>query len=324
MEFVNCDLCGSTSASFVTKQTDVFHGTTKEYFSIVRCDQCGLHFTNPRPDKVEIDQYYPESYSFFEKAAPYKVFARRVLDVLANSSCGSLFSWSPPLSRQLARRVKPSVKDPVLKAFGEGLRGGLLDIGCGSGDHANFWGHSGSLKAYRRFMPVAGVEVSTIARKHLALSGIETWPSIELVPGQMRWSIVRMNWSLEHVHQPSSYFDFMNKHLGQGGRAVICVPNYEGLLYRLAPDCVELPIHLYHFTPKQIHMYAAKYGFRVRELLTFSYPGMFFMGVDVGLLPAMFGSNLGICEAKRFNCILDRFDSAGFGNDIVAILERQA
>lgn len=322
MEYVNCDLCGNKSTSFVTKQTDIFHGTTKEYFSIVRCDKCGLCFTNPRPDKDEMSRYYPGDYSCFETPSPYKVFARKVLEGFVNSTVSSMAVLIPPLSKQLALRIKPIIKDPVLKVFNEGLKDGFLDIGCGSGDHAVFWGHTGGLKAYRRLMPVAGVDVSAKALENLESVGIESWTSIDLVPNQLQWSIIRMNWSLEHVHHPSLFFEFIYNHLNSGGHAVICVPNYEGLLYRLAPECVELPIHLYHFTPKHINAYAVKYGFRVREIFTFSYPAMFFLAVEAGILPAGFCSNLGITEAKRFKKTLSRFDRAGYGNDIVAVLER--
>jgi SAM-dependent methyltransferase len=322
MESIPCDLCGGASASFVTRQKDVFHRTTDEYFSIVRCEQCGLCFTNPRPPVQEMARHYPADYSFHERAPRSKVLARRILDRVANSPLANLFAWCPPISRQLAVRIKPSVADPVMAAFRAGLTDGLLDIGSGSGDHANIWGHSGGVKAYRRLMPVAAIDTSEVARTHLRAFDIETWPDIESVPEGRTWSIIRMNWSLEHVHRPSSYFDFISKHLRLDGRAMICVPNYDGLLYRLAPDCVEVPVHLYHFTPRHIEMYALRFGLRMQQLVTFSYPASFFLAVDAGLLPSLFGSNRGVREARLFNQVLSRFDSAGYGNDIVAVLER--
>ena len=54
MEIVPCDLCGSDDSEKVAEQTDLLHKTTSEIFSVVRCNNCGLHFTNPRPDINEI------------------------------------------------------------------------------------------------------------------------------------------------------------------------------------------------------------------------------------------------------------------------------
>ena len=42
-----------------------------------------------------------------------------------------------------------------------GLR--WVDIGCGSGDHANIWGHSGGLTSYRKWTSVAGIEPSAVS-----------------------------------------------------------------------------------------------------------------------------------------------------------------
>jgi uncharacterized Zn finger protein len=60
MEVVACDLCDSTEHSFFLRSKDFV--TKKEgLFSVVRCKECGLIFTNPRPDKKEILNYYPDS-----------------------------------------------------------------------------------------------------------------------------------------------------------------------------------------------------------------------------------------------------------------------
>lgn len=321
MELVKCDLCGSSSATAVARQTDVIHGTTDEYFAIVRCDVCGLCFTNPRPDVQQIGSYYAKEYPFFQRASPLLRIARRVLLRIANSPVSVVSALIPALSRRIAVRVLPRVKDPVWQALKDGVKGGLLDIGCGSGDHANFWGHSGALMAYRRAIPVAGVEISADARKFLESFNIESWATIDAVPRGRQWPIIRLNWSLEHVHQPSLFFQFIADHLSSGGRAIITVPNYDGLLYRLARDCVELPIHLYHFSVRDMEGYAAKYGLRIRRYETFSYPGMFFTATDLGLLTPKFGGNFGILEARRFQKTLSRFDRAGFGNDMVVEFE---
>ncbi len=156
---------------------------------------------------------------------------------------------------------------------------------------------------------------------NLAAEGVEAWRAIADVPEGRRFGLIRMNWSLEHVYSPLRYFSFVRDSLETGGRAVIAVPNYDGLIYRLAPDCVELSIHLYHFRPHDIENYAARCGLRVLELRTFSYPQMFVAAAQAGLFPEAFAAQFDVRQASAFQSMLARFDRAGWGNDMIVVLE---
>ena len=101
----------------------------------------------------------------------------------------------------------------------------MLDIGCGAGASAHFWGRNGALLSYRRITKVAGVEIHDRARESLAAEGVEVWHDIEEIPQDQLFGMIRMNWSLEHVYSPKRYFEFIRDHLEKGGRAVITVPN---------------------------------------------------------------------------------------------------
>ena len=70
------------------------------------------------------------------------------------------------------------------------------------------------------------------------------------------YDINRLNWSLEHVHYPSKYFEFISLNLSQNGIAIICVPNNDGMIYKLNMSCLELPIHLYHFNLETLTKFA--------------------------------------------------------------------
>ena len=61
METINCDLCGSYSSTTIASQTDLIHNSTAEIFNVVRCNDCGLNYTNPRPSPDEIGKYYLKS-----------------------------------------------------------------------------------------------------------------------------------------------------------------------------------------------------------------------------------------------------------------------
>lgn len=322
MESIACDLCGCGDADQVARQTDLLHHTTNELFSIVRCRQCGLQYTNPRPTRDEIGRYYSAQYAFHSSSAIWRKWAELALDRWANSPFAIVACLFPGISRRLAARTRPNIPDPVLGYFREGGTGPFLDIGCGAGEHAHYWGHASALLACRRFTQVAGVEISETARESLNKAGVKCWPDLESVPAGEMFGLIRMNWSLEHVHAPADYFTFIEAHLRPGGRAIITVPNYDGMIYKLAPDCVELPIHLYHFRAVDLEAYGARHRLHTRQVTTFSYPGMYSAAAEAGLFPSHFTAMQNIRVARAFLRSMAPFDAAGWGNDMLVVLEK--
>jgi SAM-dependent methyltransferase len=320
MELVSCDYCGSSTATPIARQTDRLHRTTTDVFTIVQCSNCGLRYTNPRPTPDEIGRYYAESYAFHARPSRARRLVRRLLKALANSPIGAIAGAIPGIGRILIPHISPSFPDPVRRYYADGGQGAVLDIGCGAGLSAHYWGEQGALLAYRDIASVAGVENSELARKVLVEFGIESWRDIDDVPPDARFGIVRMNWSLEHVHSPNRYFEFFRKHILPNGLIIIAVPNAEGMIYRLAPDCVELPIHLYHFSRGDIERYAARHRLKVKSLTTFSYPAMFVAAGEAGLFPDLFSGAPSFAEAKELQQVLGRFDRLGFGNDMIIVL----
>src|SRR2546423_8953704 len=54
-----CVLCGGGYLTPLLEAPDVHSGLR---FLIARCNRCGLAYTNPRPDEVSIEQFYPQDY----------------------------------------------------------------------------------------------------------------------------------------------------------------------------------------------------------------------------------------------------------------------
>jgi len=321
VELVNCDFCGAGDNSLVTEQSDKLHNTTTKLFKIVKCNRCGLQYTNPRPSADEIGEYYSKNYVFHSNSSLIHRLAIKLATKIANSPISVLVNLVPIINKKFIPYIKPNISDPVHDYYDSGGKGTFLDIGCGAGVNAHFWGESGSLLEHKKNIDVAGIEVSARARKTLTDTGIESWGSLDEVPDERRFSVIRMNWSLEHVHSPSEYFEFFTKHLAQDGRLIISVPNYNGLIYKIASNCVELPIHLYHFTPHDMYNYAERFKLNIKSLVTFSYPQMFITAAEFGLFPESFSKKFSFNEARFFQKTLERFDSEGFGNDMVVVLE---
>ena len=88
----------------------------------------------------------------------------------------------------------------------------MLDIGCGSGIYAHYWGINGSLNTYKNFANVSGVEINDASREILLSNDISAYKSIEELANN-KFDIIRLNWSLEHTFSPSKYFSFIKKRL---------------------------------------------------------------------------------------------------------------
>jgi len=324
LETAICDYCGCKKTRTVTRQTDLIHKTTNFFFNIVKCKNCGLHFTNPRPNLKNIGKYYPKSYSYHSSTSLFKAFLYRAASYVSNNNfLAWFFSFVPGISDKLIEFIKPQIPDPVRLYYRNGGKGVMLDIGCGAGFTANFWGSSGSIISYQSIAKTAGIEINLNARQALIRRGIKVYDDISRVPFSNKFGVIRMNWSLEHVHSPSRYFQFIKNHLKKDGQVIITVPNYKGLLYKLAPNAVELPIHLYHFRSVDIENYASRFGFKIVAFKSFSYPSMFIFASKIGMFPSDFFKKFRMRDARNFQSLLNRFDLNGFGNDMLIILTHQ-
>lgn len=325
MEKTNCDFCGSSSNAIIAKQTDLIHKSTTELFSVVKCHDCDLIYTNPRPDTGQIGSYYAESYTFHHnkglKAFVKKTILGNIISFIANSPLAYIFSIIPPISNFLGSQVRPSIEDPVLQLIKHDSIKNFLDIGCGSGVDAHFWGSGSSLIKLKDNIDVYGCEIDQLSREYIIKQGVHCWSNIHQINDEKKFDIIRMNWSLEHAHYPSEYFEFFKNHLTENGKAIIGVPNAKGILYQMNPNALELPIHLHHFSIDTINQYAFKYNLEIIKSFTFSYPSMFQFAKKVGLLSENFNYPKGIFGSKRMQAVLNSFDKFGLGNDLVVTLK---
>ena len=327
-EKVNCDFCGSKKYTFFAKQKDKFQEVNNTYFEVVKCTNCGLIFTNPRPTKDTISLFYTKKYSFHSNKLFYKLFIRKVLERLARSFYVRIISKFLPISinRLLLNFLKPQINDPVLSFIKKNRkilkRLKFLDIGCGSGLSTNFWGTKSSIIKLSKIINVFGIEPSSDAIKILSDHKIKVFENIDDLENDIKFDIIRLNWSLEHVHSPKKYFKFIEKHLSAIGIAVICVPNINGLLYKINPNALELPIHLFHFDFNSLTNYSRKFNLNTEKLITFSYPGMYLFAEKIGLINRKYNFNkFNLSKGYKFLEFHNILDDIGLGNDILMILK---
>ncbi len=210
--------------------------------TVIRCDDCGLAFTNPRPGPAIIGRYYPTDYQPHQPPAPPK--SRR---------------WRPRWWRRWQGRLgrfRPHRLE--LPVFGQGR---LLDFGCGSGAFLRHMADQG--------WTATGLDLSsdTIERVHAelglrVLQGTLPHPAFEAASLE----VVTMWESLEHVHEPLAVLGEAHRLLVPGGRLMVSAPNIGSLPARWFGPAwygLDLPRHLVHFSPVTLRAMVERAGFEV-------------------------------------------------------------
>jgi 2-polyprenyl-3-methyl-5-hydroxy-6-metoxy-1,4-benzoquinol methylase len=235
-----CPLCGGDRRAPMLEAPDPSPGGSGLRFSVVRCTECGLQFTSPRPDPETIGQFYPTTYRPHLRARVKERHGRR--GRLA-ALCG----------RVVERRTLPW--------HGQGR---LLDFGCGGGAYL--------ARMHRQGWTVAGLDVSAeTAARARAEVGVPVYvgslPHPDLAPAS--FDVVTMWGSLEHVHDPLAVLTAARRLLAPGGRLLVVVPNIDSTAFRWfgpAWFALDLPRHLTHFTPATLQRMLEKAGFRMTGL----------------------------------------------------------
>jgi SAM-dependent methyltransferase len=226
MEWVACNLCGSTRHTPVYQMADPLY-PGEERFTIVECAQCGLGFVNPRPTRQEMAKYYPPQY--------YQEGFERNL-----------------AHHQRRYRAEAGFLRDLEKPGGSRK---LLDVGCANGDFPRYMKSRG--------WTVEGVEVSTASRP-IADFPVYAVPFPEIPVREPRYDAVTAWAVIEHVHDPRAHFRKAAQVLKKGGRLVFLVTNFRSLASRHL-FLEDAPRHLYFFTLSTVRQYLRETGFELER-----------------------------------------------------------
>lgn len=217
-----CPSCAAANFRPLLEAADPHGG---QRFLIVECQRCGLAFTNPRPDPINIQQFYP---------ADYRCHQSRVRET------------HRPLSRCVARTLQP---------FGQAR---LLDFGCGGG---NFMRRMAALGWNVTGLDLSDAAAGHVRESGLhAYSGTLPHPRWD----NACFEAITMWQSLEHVHQPLEVLRAAHRLLTDSGRLLVAVPNFAGLgakWFGANWYGLDVPRHLTHFTPQTLSMMLKQAGF---------------------------------------------------------------
>lgn len=209
---------------------------TGDRFEVVKCEACGLARTDPQPSTSELDRYYPIAYH--HSAKRYLFGLDRTLSIV---------------HRSRIRRIERLA----------GGTGRVLDIGCGPGwflaqMRARGWETRGTERSSR---------AAQLARDLLNLD-VRAQEISELVAeGEVFDAIVFWHVA-EHVHDPAEVLAGIAHLLRPGGVLMIGVPNFGSPEARIGKGRwfhLDVPRHLYHFTPTTLEDLLGRAGIETRE-----------------------------------------------------------
>lgn len=274
----NCPLCKGTSFEKHLNCKD--YTVSKEYFTIVKCSSCGFTFTNPIPEENKIGSYY-ESEDYISHSNTSKGFVNTLYQAVRNFT--------------LKKKVK------LLSSLSNGKN--LLDIGCGTGEFLN--------QAQQSAYQVKGIEPSTVAReqgiKNFGLS-IKEESEINNI-GDKSFDFITMWHVLEHVYHLNDRIEELKRTLKDDGYIIIAVPNhdsYDAKHYKEFWAAYDVPIHLYHFTPKTIKKLFQNHGLNLYKTLPMKFDSFYvsmlsekYMTGKVNLIKAFWIGLMSNLKAKK-------------------------
>lgn len=241
LEEAPCPLGCPGEGSRVTTGRDRELSLPGEY-RVVRCQGCGLLRTNPRPTLATMGYYYPAAYAPYDLARATPTSLRRTR------------------RQRLARRLV-TYHDHALPEMKPGR---LLELGCASGQFLRTMVDAG--------WEARGIEPSPEAARLARVRGLEVVTSqVELAPEpDGSFDLITAWMVLEHLHDPRAVLTRLRRWIRPSGLLAFSVPNAASLERRaFGPNwyALQLPRHLYHFSPETLTALLAITGWRVDRVM---------------------------------------------------------
>jgi len=242
-KLTKCPLC--KSGLFLNDREIIDHAVSKEIFNISKCSNCGLLFTNPRPNQTNIGPYYdfPEYFSHDDQA---KSPTQLIYQTVRKRAITSKLNLFHSLQRE---------------------KGSILDYGCGTGELL--------AKAKDQGWKVDGLEPNEKARNQAEKKLHKPiFADIVDIPATQSFDIISLFHVLEHVHDLRNTLKTIINHLNSDGYVIIAVPNpesYDAEKYKDFWAGWDVPRHLYHFNKTSINSFSNEFKLRLVNTLPMKY-----------------------------------------------------
>jgi len=236
-EEVSCILCGEAKDRLLFKSID-YNRKCPGLFKVVQCKHCDLVYVNPRPTQRSIHHFYPSQ--------EWTRVARRA--TLENAEVLGMH-WREFMAQRAS----------VILSHRK--QGRVLELGSGDGLFLRYFLEKGwdcvgiepSIEASQYARDVFGVPVQT-----------KTLEDVDLP--EASFDVVILFAAIEHFHDPLTTLKKIAKLIKKDGIVYLgAIPNFESLdriLFGKRWAHMNLPRHLYHFTPRTFDHILKKAGLR--------------------------------------------------------------
>lgn len=239
----NCPACNSGNHHDYLNCKD--HFLSGETFTIQECKDCGLLFTNPRPEADKLGSYY--------QSTEY---------ISHSNSRKGLFNGI----YQLVRKYTLSKKYSMIRELTQGRS--IMDIGCATGEFLAMMKKNG--------WEVLGIEPDEKTRKQAEkLHSLPVFPEAHLNSlKDSSFDVISMWHVLEHVSDLRARMNDVQRLLKPGGILIIAVPNpesWDAHYYKTYWAAYDVPRHLYHFTKKSMDNLLSHFSFSVKKIVPMKF-----------------------------------------------------
>ena len=221
----SCPVCGHVAAQQWLRGPDRLHGRQEKY-TLVRCPACSLVWLSNPPRPAEMHLHYTDAYD----------------KLISASGQNSPHRW----------RARKAALMPHKQS------GALLDLGCSSGSFLE------SLKG--EGWKLHGIEMSADCAKIAEeKSGAQVFVG-DILGAPFRresFDVITCFDVLEHLYEPRQVMARVSEWLKPGGIFYVLVPNLdsaEARVFRSYWHGLELPRHLFHYSPAALKFLAAVGG----------------------------------------------------------------
>jgi SAM-dependent methyltransferase len=220
-----CPNCGQANAREWLRAPDRLHGRQEQY-TLLRCPACSLVWLSKPPKPAEMRRHYTDEYD-------------RLISTAGENSSGR---W-----RDRNAALAPHKQSGV-----------LLDLGCSSGAFLQ--------SLCGKDWDLFGIEMSAeSAKKAQAKSGANVFVG-DILDAQFppsSFDVITCFDVFEHLHEPRRVMARVAEWLKPGGIFYVLVPNVdsaEGRVFGSYWHGLELPRHLFHYSPVSLRFLAESAG----------------------------------------------------------------
>lgn len=256
LEYVNCNLCGKSNTKIYATVSYLDYLNRRPElkwpypilkneelanykFSLVKCNNCGLVYVNPRlTDKSLTELYQREYFSYY-----------------VNTRSESHKKREETFKTEIVELERLIEKLNVKKK--------ILDVGCGGGFFL-----AGLDNSWEKY----GTEINPDAVKY----GRDNF-GIDILKGELRdinfsdetFDVIKMRGTIEHLPDPMNELRESYRILHNGGLLAVNTPNIDSLCARIYKGKFRMvdPIHhIYYFSTKILSLMLEIVGFKVQKV----------------------------------------------------------